>query len=276
MSEHDPFGGRRPTSHERMAGRPWDASYQEGPAPWDFGGAQPAVVRVAAEGGFTGAVLDAGCGSGENALHIASLGLPVLGVDVAETALALARERAVERGIAAEFAVADAFHLELLGRRFQTVLDCGLFHTFDDEERLEYVASLASVTEHEGTLHLLCFSDEDRDVPHPVSQEDLKTAFTPSAGWNIATIAHDRVRTRFHDPTGAPAWLEESTASEGHRRGCRSLGRVRPLSATHRLSRPGVRPDRRTRPVELHQSGHDDPVIRHRAGRVRPSSWVLP
>ena len=45
-------------------------------------------------------VLDAGCGTGENALHVASLGLPVLGVDVAETALAIPREKADERGIA--------------------------------------------------------------------------------------------------------------------------------------------------------------------------------
>jgi 2-polyprenyl-3-methyl-5-hydroxy-6-metoxy-1,4-benzoquinol methylase len=49
-------------------------------------------------------VLDAGCGTGENALHIASLGLSVLGVDVAETALAIAREKAADRGTQAEFA----------------------------------------------------------------------------------------------------------------------------------------------------------------------------
>jgi len=73
-------------------------------------------------------VLDAGCGTGENALHVASLGLSVLGFDVAETALAIARQKATDRGIEVEFATADAFHLERLGRRFQTVLDCGLFH----------------------------------------------------------------------------------------------------------------------------------------------------
>ena len=89
----DPFGGRRSTSHERMTGLPWDASYHDGPAPWDIGQPQPAIVRLAAEGGFAGAVLDAGCGTGENALHVASLGLPVLGVDVAETALAIAAGR---------------------------------------------------------------------------------------------------------------------------------------------------------------------------------------
>jgi len=113
-----------------MTGLPWDASYHDGPAPWDIGRPQPAVVRLASGGGFAGAVLDAGCGTGENALHVASLGLSVLGVDVAETALAIAREKARDRGIEVEFAAVDAFQLERLGRRFQTVLDCGLFHTF--------------------------------------------------------------------------------------------------------------------------------------------------
>ena len=71
----DPFSGRHPTSHERLTGLPWDASYHDGPAPWDIGQPQPAIVRLASEGGFAGAVLDAGCGTGENALHVASLGL---------------------------------------------------------------------------------------------------------------------------------------------------------------------------------------------------------
>jgi hypothetical protein len=48
---------------------------------------------------------------------------------VAETALAIAREKAADRWIEVEFAAADAFQLERLGRRFETVLDCGLFHT---------------------------------------------------------------------------------------------------------------------------------------------------
>jgi ubiquinone/menaquinone biosynthesis C-methylase UbiE len=92
-------------------------------------------------------VLDAGCGTGENALHVASLGLSVLGVDVAETALAIAREKAKDRGIDAQFALADAFRLEALGRRFESLMDCGLFHTFDADERPRYVAGLSSVTD---------------------------------------------------------------------------------------------------------------------------------
>jgi 2-polyprenyl-3-methyl-5-hydroxy-6-metoxy-1,4-benzoquinol methylase len=208
-SANDALDQRPPTSHERMTGEPWDVSYQGGRAPWDIGRPQQAFARVAAAGGFSGAVLDAGCGSGEHALLAASLGLPVLGIDVAETALALARAKAKERGIKAEFATADALHLERLGRAFETVLDCGLFHTFDDDERPHYVASLASVMQRGGTLYVLCFSDRGTAyVPHPVPEDVLRDAFGSSAGWTVVSLEPDRIETRFH-PDGAPAWFAQ-------------------------------------------------------------------
>lgn len=202
----DPFTGRQPTSHERMTGRPWDASYHDGPAPWDVGRPQPAIVRVAAQ--FSGAVLDAGCGTGENALHVAALGLAVLGVDVAETALAMAREKAAALGLDTEFVTADALRLDALGRTFDTVLDCGLFHTFDATEWPGYVASLTSVTEPGATLYVLCFRDDGPGTgPHPVTQDDLRTAFSKDTGWVITSIEPDRVLTTFHGDDGAPAWF---------------------------------------------------------------------
>ena len=156
-------------------------------------------------------MLDAGCGTGEHALLFAALGLPVLGVDVAETALAMARKKAADRGIAVEFALADAFQLERLGRKFQTVLDCGLFHTCDSDERPRYVASLASVTERDGTLYMLCFSGEGPETgPHPVNEKELRAAFDskrgPSTGWSVAAIVPDRIQTNFH-ANGLPAWF---------------------------------------------------------------------
>jgi ubiquinone/menaquinone biosynthesis C-methylase UbiE len=203
----DPLRGRHPTSHERMTGEPWDASYRDGPAPWDIGRPQAAVVRLTAEGAFTGAVLDVGCGTGDNALHIASPGLSVLGVDVAETALAIARERARDRGVDVEFATADALRLDRLDRTFDTVLDCGLFHTFDRDERPAYVASLASVTRPGGTLYVLCFSDDGPETgPHPVTRTELTESFSSDSGWRVVAIEADRIQTRYHDEHGAPAW----------------------------------------------------------------------
>lgn len=203
----DSYGGRQPTSHEQAAGQPWDVSYLDGPAPWDIAVPQPAILRLAGEGAFVGAVLDAGCGTGENALHIASLGMHVLGVDVAQTAVSMAREKAAGRGLDADFVVADALHLDRLGRVFDTVLDCALFHTFDRAERQAYVASLGSVTSPGANVYVLCFSDFGPGTvgPHPVSQEELRAPFGRS-GWSVRSVSPERLQTRL-DAQGAPAWL---------------------------------------------------------------------
>jgi SAM-dependent methyltransferase len=199
---------REPTSHERRSGEPWDVSYRDRTAPWDIGRPQGAFERLAAEGRWAGSVLDAGCGTGEHALRAASLGLPVLGVDVAETALSIAREKAAARDLDAEFLTADALCLDRLGRTFDTVLDCGLFHTFDAAERPAYVASLASVTEPGAALFVLCFRDDDPGVvgPHPVSDEELRAAFDPDTGWRLADIQRSQIEVTLDIGT-FPAWL---------------------------------------------------------------------
>jgi hypothetical protein len=69
------------------------------------------------------------------------------------------------------------------------------------------VASLARVTEHDGTLYVLCFSDEGPDTgTHPIRREELTAAFDPSNGWKVVALEPDRIQTRYHDD-GAPAWL---------------------------------------------------------------------
>lgn len=207
----DPYGGRQPTSHERMSGRPWDASYRGGPVPWDIGRPQPALVRVADEGRFTGTVLDVGCGTGEHALLAAARGMPAGGVDVAPTAIERARAKARDRGLDATFEVADALDLGRLGRTFDTVLDCGLFHSFDGEERQQYAASLAAVTRRGATGYVLCFSDVGTVIGrHPVGRDDLHVAFGPGNGWHVVAIEPEMIYTKFH-VDGASAWLATVT-----------------------------------------------------------------
>jgi hypothetical protein len=82
-----------------------------------------------------------------------------------------------------------------------------LFHTFDSDERRDYVASLASVTGRGAHLYVLCFSDVGPDTgPHPISREELRAAFTRNSGWSVASISPDRCEARFN-PQGAPAWV---------------------------------------------------------------------
>lgn len=185
---------------------PWDDSYREGAPPWDVGRPQPAVVRLCEEGAFAEPVLDAGCGSGENALAVAALGLEVVGVDVAPTAIGRAQEKAAARGLPATFMVADALRLDALGRTFASVLDCGLFHVFDDDERRAYVDALAAVVAPGGVLHLLCVSDAALGEMGPrrrVGRDELRAAF--GAGWRVASIEPERLEVTF-DPGELPAW----------------------------------------------------------------------
>jgi SAM-dependent methyltransferase len=161
-----------------MNARWFEEAYQ-GTPPWDIGRPQPALARIAGDGGAQGPVLDAGCGTGENALAFAESGFEVVGVDGVEAAIAAARGKARARGLTAEFLVHDALALGALGRRFRTVVDSGLFHTFDDEERRRYVSSLAAATEPGALVHVLCFSEHEPGTrgPQRVTQAELREAF---------------------------------------------------------------------------------------------------
>lgn len=151
----------------------------KGTPPWDIGRAQPAFEGLAADGSVASPVLDAGCGTGENALSFAARGFEVVGVDAVEAAVAAARAKAKARGLEAEFLVHDALALGDLGRRFRTVLDSGLFHTFDDLERRRYVASLAAATSLGARVFVLCFSEHEAGEggPRRVTQAELREAF---------------------------------------------------------------------------------------------------
>jgi SAM-dependent methyltransferase len=174
-----------------MAAR-WDSAYRLGSAPWDIGRPQSAFVRLADAGDFASPVLDCGCGTGEQALMLAARGYEVLGVDLAPTAVNGARQKAAARGLRVEFHVADALHLDALRRTFASVVDSGVFHTFDDELRASYVASLASVVRPGGVVHVLCFSElTPGDAgPRRVTQAELRDAF--HSGWRVEEIVHER------------------------------------------------------------------------------------
>lgn len=193
----------------------FDWAYRSGSPAWDIGRPQPAFVALAEQGMISGSVIDAGCGTGENALYLASLGLPVIGVDAAPTAIERANEKAVARGLDATFMVADALDLGTLRRAFDVAIDSGLFHVFPDEERRRYVRSLGAVLRPGGRCFLLCFSDRQPGVmgPRRVSQQEIRDAFTGTGGWRVDSIVETHFAT--HDPDRgirAPrAWLAALT-----------------------------------------------------------------
>lgn len=165
----------------------FEAAYEATP-PWDIGEPQPAFAALAADGRLRRRVLDVGCGTGEHVLMAAEAGCEAVGIDIAPSAIRLARAKASERGVSASFVVGDARDLASLGQQFDVVLDCGLFHVFDDEDRAPFVASLASVLPPGGEYFMLCFSDNEPAGwgPRRVTQNEIRETF--ANGWQVASI----------------------------------------------------------------------------------------
>jgi SAM-dependent methyltransferase len=156
------------------------------PAPWDIG--KPRGLFTAIADRVTGSVLDAGCGTGDNALFFAAQGHRVVGIDFVEEAIRRARAKAAERGLAAEFLVKDATKLTGWSEQFGNVIDCGLFHVFSDDDRRRYVEGLSHVLKPGGLLFLMCFSNEEpgTEGPRRVSRQELYDAFAD--GWEVESL----------------------------------------------------------------------------------------
>ena len=177
------------------------------PPPWDIGRPQPVFTALPSRACWSAGSSYAGCGTGENTMMAAAHGADALGVERAPSAIAQARRKAAERGSEARFEVADVLDLGGLGPTFDTVVDSGVFHVFDDGDRARYVASLAAAMRPGATCYLLCFSDRQPGTmgPRRISQEELTAAF--GDGWDIASITAETFAVSFQGASQAQAWL---------------------------------------------------------------------
>ncbi|MEZ0115521.1 SAM-dependent methyltransferase [Catenulispora sp. EB89] len=189
-------------------------------APWDVRRPQPAIQALVEAGGFSGRVLDVGCGYGENALFIAASGLHVTGYDLDREALDWAAEQAAERGLAdrIRFLPFDARKLIGLGggTTYDTVLDSLVFHSYGNAaSRARHVAGLGTVLAPGGRLHLLCYSDRHvgpPDPPHTISLAAIREAFAD--GWAVDEVRETTSISNLA-PDGVASWLVTCSRAAG-------------------------------------------------------------
>lgn len=186
----------------------------EGVPAWDIGRAQSVYQALADRRMVASPLVDLGCGTGENALAFAAAGIEVLGVDIIQAAIDKATLKATSRTLNASFQVADALNLQALERRFRTIIDCALFHAFNDERRIQYEASLAAALEPGGFYYMLVFSDEepgDWGGPRRISKAEITDTF--SRGWKIHSIEAAKLETNIHEQ-GGRAWFSTIERTE--------------------------------------------------------------
>ena len=181
--------------------------------------AQPDLIATAEKGEIRGpTVLDVGCGSGDNAIYLASRGFEVTGVDFSAKAISIAKQKAANAKVAATFLTLDALKIGTLDKKFNTVIDFGLFHNLSGENRKRYVRALSEVCVSKGQLLMLCVADQAGEYPvypnrYPptVSQDEIRTSF--SEGWKIEWIRLGVAKSseKFDDYS---AWLTSMTSTK--------------------------------------------------------------
>ena len=187
----------------------WNEVYESEPAPpWDTGQPQPALVDAISSYGLSGPVLDVGCGTGTHALWASEQGYTALGIDFSEEGIKLAQKKAAERDLDTDFRVADALQLPDDLGTFETVLDSGLFHAFETDQRESYARELAAVVSSGGHVFLVGFAEGATDDagPNPLTPDDFHAAF--GDGWTVQEIQQGAFETRVRSEPGLIAVVE--------------------------------------------------------------------
>ena len=164
--------------------------YRFGKPPWIIDQAQPALIEAVKKGEVRGpTVLDVGCGDGNNAIYLVSKGFDVTGIDVSANAIKMAKQNARKAKVNVKFMTLDALKIGTLDKKFNTIIDFGLFHNLKGESK-RYVRALSEVSASKGQLLMLCFSDKagkyevyPHSYPKPMSQDEIRASFKD--GWKI-------------------------------------------------------------------------------------------
>lgn len=166
----------------------WESRYQQDDMPWEKGCAAPPLVELIrkTEAGLwgTGPVLVPGCGLGHDVREIAALGIPVVGVDLSETAVARARsfsEVGGERYEIGNFLDPDW----RAGREFSAIWEHTCLCAIDPADRDRYAESAAACLPPQGVLAGVFFltprdpGDETAGPPFGASIVELDQRFSP-------------------------------------------------------------------------------------------------
>src|SRR5262245_25723045 len=93
----------------------WDEQYKSPDLPWETNRPSAELQRVLAEYGIRPCrAVELGCGTGTNAVWLAGLGFEVAAIDLSPVAIAQARVRAAEAGVAVRFLAADLTRPDIL------------------------------------------------------------------------------------------------------------------------------------------------------------------
>jgi SAM-dependent methyltransferase len=136
--------------------------------------------------------IDMGCGAGNYAIYLASVGFDVTGVDISPSAVALAEANANKKGVACRFVVADVLGgLSEVGDTFDFAYDWSLLHHVFPEDRKQYIETVHRLLVPGGKYLSVCFSEKDTGFGGPGQFR------TTSIGTTLYFSSEDELRSLF-------------------------------------------------------------------------------
>ena len=156
-----------------------------------------AIARLALAPGSR--ILDLGCGTGDIAIWLASLGYTAYGIDIAPSAIAWAREKAHSQAVEVEFTVGSVVELSPYPNGFfHLVVDGRCLHCIIGPDRARTLASIYRVLQPGGGFLLQSMCGEVMEA------SPMRQAFDPASH---CLVNKQGIATRYIGP--AEAILEE-------------------------------------------------------------------
>lgn len=192
----------------------WEAQYASTDRMWS-GRAYPALPEIVT-GTAPGRSLDVGCGEGADVLWLAGQGWDALGIDLAPTAIARARQQAREAALpTARFHVADLADWDP-GEGAYDLVTAFFIHTHDSADRIRLLRRAAELVAVGGRLLIVSHAtmppwahDHDHHGASAViTPDEERSAVGLVTGW-APELMETRSRA-VNGPDGTHALLEDS------------------------------------------------------------------
>lgn len=143
-----------------------------GRPPWDTQISPPELMEFI-ENHPPGRALDLGCGTGTNVITLASNGWKAVGVDFVKRAVRIAKLKAEQAGVAADFFQDDVTRLDHVEGVFDLVLDIGCYHSLDTDGKRAYVTNLEPLIRPGSTLLMYGFLQNISSGGPGINETDL-------------------------------------------------------------------------------------------------------
>ena len=161
----------------------WDKAYREHPIrdlPWELGRPREVLLEIVGGRLIHGhRALDICCGTGTNALYLAQQHFAVTAMDVSESAIDIARQKAEGSGARIRFLVADWLNLPFEDKEFDLIFDMGCFHHVEPENRERFIRGVHRVLADGGWYMLTVFSYRNGPGPKTFTKAQLESLWHP-------------------------------------------------------------------------------------------------